>query len=301
MSTIGKSEWVTQNRVIRLFTDRLHYVYLGDWTERLSNSNIEDNLLGGWLERRGHSEAEIGQAIEKLRRRADKGGRNLYHVNQDVYQLLRYGADVMVGAGENHEKVFLIDWTDWEANDFAIVEEVALRGGHERRPDLVLYVNGIAVGVIELKNSRVSIGDGIRQLNSNQRPEFNEWFFATVQLVFAGSDSEGLSYGTTGTEEKYFLKWKEDENNDEGYRLDKYLARMCRKDRLIELMHDFVLFDGGIKKVPRVHQYFGIKSAQEHVRRREGGIIWHTQGSGKSVVMVLLAQWILENNPRAGA
>ena len=74
---------------------------------------------------------------------------------------------------------------------------------------------------------------------------------------------------------------------------------MCRKDRLIELMHDFVLFDGGMKKLPRVHQYFGIKAAQEHVRERKGGIIWHTQGSGKSIVMVLLAKWILENNPNA--
>ena len=64
-------------------------------------------------------------------------------------------------------------------------------------------------------------------------------------------------------------------------------------------MHDFVLFDGGVKKLPRVHQYFGIKAAQEHVREHKGGIIWHTQGSGKSIVMVLLAKWILENNPNA--
>src|SRR4030065_461283 len=74
---------------------------------------------------------------------------------------------------------------------------------------------------------------------------------------------------------------------------------MGEKRRLIELMHDFVLFDGGIKKLPRVHQYFGVKAAQAHVRQKQGGIIWHTQGSGKSIVMVLLAKWILENNPNA--
>ena len=74
---------------------------------------------------------------------------------------------------------------------------------------------------------------------------------------------------------------------------------MCNKRRLIELMHHFVLFDGGVKKLPRVHQYFGIKAAQEHVREKRGGIIWHTQGSGKSIVMVLLAKWILENNANA--
>jgi type I restriction enzyme R subunit len=176
---------------------------------------------------------------------------------------------------------------------------VTLKGGHERRPDLVLYVNGIALGVMELKNSRTSIGRGIRQSLSNQRPEFNEWFFATVQFVFAGNDSEGLRYGTIGTEEKYFLKWKEDEEDDSRFKLDKYLLKLCRKDRLLELIHDFVLFDGGVKKLPRVHQYFGIKAAQEHVRQRRGGIIWHTQGSGKSIVMVLLARWILEHNPHA--
>lgn len=163
----------------------------------------------------------------------------------------------------------------------------------------MLYVNGIAIGVLELKNSRVSIGDGIRQNISNQQPEFNEPFFSTVQFIFAGNDSEGLQYGTIGTEEKYFLKWKEDEQDNTRFKLDKYLLKVCDKARLIELMHDFVLFDGGVKKLPRVHQYFGIKAAQQHVEGYKSGIIWHTQGSGKSIVMVLLAKWILENKPNA--
>ena len=176
---------------------------------------------------------------------------------------------------------------------------MTLSGNHERRPDLVLYINGIAVGVIELKNSRVSIGDGIRQNLSNQQPEFNAWFFSTVQFILAGNDSEGLRYGTIGTEDKYFLRWKEEDEDNSRFKLDKYLLKMCRKDRIVELMHDFVLFDSGIKKLPRVHQYFGIKAAQQHIRQKKGGIIWHTQGSGKSIVMVLLAKWILENNPNA--
>jgi len=163
----------------------------------------------------------------------------------------------------------------------------------------VLYVNGIAVGVLELKNSRISIGDGIRQNISNQQPQFNAPFFSTVQFIFAGNDSEGLQYGTVGTEEKYYLRWKEDEQDNTSFKLDKYLLKMCAKEQLIELMHDFVLFDGGMKKLPRAHQYFGIKAAQQYARDRKGGIIWHTQGSGKSIVMVLLAKWILENNPNA--
>ena len=206
---------------------------------------------------------------------------------------------VKIEAGKVTDTVKLINWAEPEKNDFAVAEEVTLGGNYERRPDLVLYINGIAVAVIELKNSYVSIGDGIRQLLSNQQPEFNEWFFSTVQIVFAGNDSEGLRYGAIGTPEKYFLQWKEDEADNTRFKLDKYLLKMCRKERLIELLHDFVLFDGGVKKLPRVHQYFGVKAAQERVNAYQGGIIWHTQGSGKSIVMVLLAKWILENKPNA--
>ena len=234
-----------------------------------------------------------------MRTEANHPERSLYGNNQAVYQLLRYGVPVKTEAGKATETVHLINWKEPANNHFAIAEEVTLKGKQQRRPDLVLYVNGIAIGVLELKNSRVSIGDGIRQSLSNQQPEFNAWFFSTVQLVMAGNDSEGMQYGTIGTPEKFFLTWKEDEADNSRYKLDKYLLRMCSKARLIELMHDFVLFESGVKKLPRVHQYFGIKAAQEYVKQRKGGIIWHTQGAGKSILMVLLAKWILENNPQA--
>jgi len=299
MSTVGQPERATQNRVIDLFRDELDYRYLGDWTDREGNSNIEEKLLAEYLTKSSYSPAQISRALYLLKIEADNHSRNLYGNNQAVYKLLRYGVPVKTEAGKVTETVHLINWREPEKNDFAIAEEVTLKGNHERRPDLVLYVNGIAVGVIELKNSRVSIGDGIRQSLSNQLPEFNAWFFSTVQYIFAGNDSEGLQYGTIGTQEKYFLKWKEDEQDNRRFKLDKYLLKLCAKERLIELMHDFVLFDSGVKKLPRTHQYFGIKAAQDSVRQRKGGIIWHTQGSGKSIVMVLLAKWMLENNPHA--
>lgn len=299
MNGVGQPERATQNRVIALFRDELGYRYLGDWSDRDGNSNVEEGLLPDWLSRQGCSAPQVAVALHKLRTEADHHGRTLYGNNEAVYGLLRYGVPVKVEAGKVTETVHLIDWDRPENNDFAIAEEVTLKGVRERRPDIVLYVNGIAVGVLELKNSRVSIGDGIRQCLSNQQPEFNAWFFSTVQFVFAGNDSEGLQYGTVGTPEKMFLKWKEDEADNTRFKLDKYLLKLCDKRRMIELMHDFMLFDGGIKKLPRVHQYFGIKAAQAHVRRKQGGIIWHTQGSGKSIVMVLLAKWILENNPSA--
>ena len=299
MDNIGKPERATQNRVIQLFRDELNYRYLGDWHERENNSNIEETLLSDYLTRSGYNAAQISGAIKKLKDEANNHSQNLYNKNKAVYSVLRYGAAIKTSVSENTQTIHFIDWKNPQANDFAIAEEVTLKGQNTRRPDLVLYVNGIAIGVIELKNSRVSIGDGIRQNCSNQRPEFNEWFFSTVQFVFAGNDSEGLRYGTIGTQEKYFLTWKEDEHENDRYKLDKYLLKMCEKSRLIELLFDFILFDGGVKKLPRVHQYFGIKAAQQHVKQRKGGIIWHTQGSGKSIVMVLLAKWILENNPNA--
>lgn len=299
MNGVGKPERATQKRLIALFRDELGYRYLGDWSDRVGNSNIEEELVRAYLRSAGYAAEQISRAIYLLNTEANNPNRSLYDNNKAVYNLLRYGVPVKTEAGRATETVELMNWKSPDKNDFAIAEEVTLSGNHERRPDLVLYVNGIAVGVIELKNSYVSIGDGIRQLLSNQQREFNEWFFATTQVLFAGNDSEGLRYGAIKTEEKYFLKWKEDEEDNTRFKLDKYLLKMCRKDRLIELMHDFVLFDGGVKKLPRVHQYFGVKAAQTRADAYQGGIIWHTQGSGKSIVMVLLAKWIVENKPKA--
>ncbi len=299
MSGIGQPERATQDRVIALLQGELGYRYLGDWTDRANNSNVEEDLLARHLGGAGYTPAQVGAALHRLRAEATNHNRRLMDNNAAVYQLLRYGVPVKTEAGQATETVHLVNWQQPQQNDFTFAEEVTLRGGHERRPDIVLYVNGIAWGVLELKNSRVSLGDGVRQSLSNQLPEFNAWFFSTVQLVLAGNDSEGLQYGTVGTPEKFFLKWKEDEQDDSRFKLDKYLLKLCNKPRLLELVHDFVLFDGGVKKLPRVHQYFGIKAAQAHVQRRQGGIIWHTQGAGKSILMVLLAKWILEHNPKA--
>ena len=202
MTSIDQPERVTQNRVIGLFREELGYDYLGDWTYREHNSNIEKTLLTAYLGRRGYSAAQIGSAIDLLSSESEAHSRTLYGNNQAVYSLLRYGVPVKFEGDRVTETVGLIDWTQPDENDFAIGEEVTLKGNHERRPDLVLYVNGIAIAVLELKKSRVGIGDGIRQNLSNQQAEFNEWFFSTVQFVFAGNDSEGLVYGAIGTEEK---------------------------------------------------------------------------------------------------
>lgn len=298
MNAIGQPERVTQSRIVRLFQDELGYRYLGDKTDT-ANTNIEEPILRQYLARTGNSEAQIDAAIFNLRQAADSNMGSLYDKNKGAYSLLRFGVTVDVDPGQPSKTVKLIDWQTPANNDFAIAEEVTLRGNLTRRPDIVLYVNGIAIGVIELKNSRVSIAEGIRQSLSNQRPDFNAPFFSTIQIIFAGNDSDGVKYGTIGTPEQFFLRWKEDEQDDSRLKIDKYLLKLCEKQRLLEIMYDFVLFENGVKKLPRVHQYFAVKKAQESIRRRKGGIIWHTQGSGKSIVMVWLAKWILENNPNA--
>lgn len=298
-SRVGKPERATQDRIVKLFKDELGYIYLGDWTERENNNNIESEMLTAYLAKNNYSSEQISRALDLLGRESRNFNRSLYANNLAVYSLLRYGVQVQTEASHPFETIKLINWEKPEANDFSIAKEVTLQGNYERRPDFVLYINGIAIGVIELKNSRVSVSDGIRQLISNQRPEFNERFFSTVQFVFAGNDTEGLKYGTIGTKEKYFLTWKEDEKDNKRFKLDKYLMKICNKERLVELIHDFVVFDDGVKKLPRVHQYFGVKKAQDRVKNKKGGIIWNTQGSGKSITMVLLAKWILENNSNA--
>ncbi|WP_203368800.1 type I restriction endonuclease subunit R [Cysteiniphilum marinum] len=296
---INKPERATQNRVIKLLRDELNYTYLGDWQDRDGNSNIEESLLRKFLTDSGHNKDQVNKVVYELTSAANNHGQSLYHNNKTVYEFLRFGVPIKVEAGLPTETIQVINWKEPLKNDFYLAEEVTIFGNKEKRPDVVLYVNGIAIAVLELKNSRKDLAEGIRQNITNQQDQFIEQFFTTIQFVFAGNDSQGLRYGTIGTGEKYFLSWKEDETDNAGYKLDKYLKKMCNKERFIELMFDFVLFDGGVKKLPRVHQYFGIKAAQDHIRRMEGGIIWHTQGSGKSITMVLLAKWILENNPNA--
>jgi type I restriction enzyme, R subunit len=295
------SERLTQNRVIKLFQQQLGYMPLFECNliDRENNSNIEEVPLKLFLKKQGYSDALVTKAIDRLLKEANNHQRDLYFNNMAVYELLHYGVPVKEAMGKHTDTVWLINWVNPLNNDFYVAEEVAIKGNHDKRPDIVLYVNGIALAVIELKKSSKDIGEGIRQNRTNQQPEFIRDFFSTIQLCFAGSDSEGLRYGTIETSAKNYLSWREDEKTYEPELLDKYLKKICNKERFLEIIHDFILFDDGRKKVPRYHQYFGVKAAQKHVLEKESGIIWHTQGSGKSITMVLLAKWILANNPNA--
>jgi type I restriction enzyme R subunit len=297
MSQVGQIERATQNRVVKLFGDTLHYTYLGNWEDRHDNNSIEEAYLRPFLKQQGYSADLIEKALYELTKTAGDQSRDLYYVNRDVYDLLRYGVKVKPEAGENNVTVWLIDWEYPLNNHFAFAEEVTVHGENTKRPDVVLYVNGIALAVLELKRSVISVAEGIRQNLNNQKKMFIRSFFATIQIVMAGNDTEGLRYGTIETREKYYLTWKEKDLPPAAGEslLDRHLAQLCQKQRLLEIVHDFIVFDAGAKKLCRHNQYFGVKAAQEHVRRRQGGIIWHTQGSGKSLTMVWLAKWIREH------
>jgi type I restriction enzyme R subunit len=313
MTDVGQSERKAQEHVIKLLCDRLGYRYLGNWGHRVGNANVEVEHLTQNLKARGYSDNLINRAVAKLQSDASLGGgRDLYEANHDVYGLLRYGVKVKPGIGEQTETVWLIDWKNPDANDFALAEEVTVSGQNTKRPDIVLYVNGIALVTLELKRSTVAVSEGIRQTIGNQNPSFIRQFFTTVQIVMAGNDVEGLSYAVIDTPEKYWLNWRLIADIDpatraqvdaelagiEG-RLDQGLVLLAAKHRLLEIVHDFIVFDAGIKKTARPNQYFGVKAAQARVKQREGGIIWHTQGSGKSLTMVWLAKWMREHQQDA--
>ena len=302
MNTVGETEIHTQERVVTFFQKTLGYTYLDNRQERQDNSNIDKALLTDWLRGNGYDDEIITKVLYELDKASGLGSNKpLVAANRAVYEQLRYGVNVQPEVGEHRVTVKLIDWGHPFNNDFGIAEEVTLKGENTKRPDVVLYINGIAIGVLELKRSTVSVSEGIRQNLTNQREDFIEWFFATVQLVMAGNETQGLHYAVIKTPEKHWLRWKEaDAHPDAGDNLLlRELSQICNKIRLLDILHNFIVFDAGTKKICRHNQFFGVQAAAENVKRREGGIIWHTQGSGKSLTMVWLAKSILETIPNA--
>ena len=235
---VGQREIETQKRVLKFFEEKLGYTNLGNLEDREDNSNIEVDYLEKFLKGK-YSDELIKKAIAKIERTANDRG-SLYQTNKEFYSLLRYGVQVKEDVTENTTTVHIINWNEPEKNDFYVAEEVTISGEHTKRPDIVLYVNGIALGVIELKRSTVSVSEGIRQNLDNQKNIFIGKFFSTIQLVMAGNDTDGLRYGVIETPEKYYLTWKEDlaiEN-----RLDKYIFALCQKKRFLEIIYNVIFY-----------------------------------------------------------
>ncbi|MGI6224518.1 MAG: type I restriction endonuclease subunit R, partial [Prevotella sp.] len=314
--TILDPEREVQNQVINLLHNVHGYEYLGNLKEQ-ENSNIRKDELMTFLTEKQHcTEKQAKEAVDKLSADAVcTDVQHLYDQNKEVYHDLRYPTQIHEEDSTLSRQTCYIDWQHPERNSFGIAEEVTVRRNIEdvkhRRPDLVVYVNGIALCVLELKKDSVTVADAIRQNIRNQEDGEIFQFFTTVQLIMAGNGSEGLHYGVIKTPEKYWLKWKEPTGNpcdpspytptEYPNELYRSLLQMLEPKRLLEFIHDFIVFDAGIKKAARPNQYFAIKAAEKRVARKESGIIWQSQGSGKSLIMVWLAQWIRENvkdNPR---
>lgn len=315
-TAVGAPEIATQQRIIELFRQGLHYKYLGDLSEE-ENQNIRPDDLSLYLTRTGYTAENINKAVAQLREAANDLSQGLYKANKDVYALLRYGVKIQQADG-GYETVKLINFDNPESNDFSIAEEVTVSfGDYTKRPDLVIYVNGIALGIIELKKASVTVMNGICQNINNQGAMFIKRFFTTMQLVCAGNSSEGLRYGTVETSAKFYLEWKHDrydkcdtEKEPEdalieqaaaqyAEKLDSQVYEMFSPRRFLEIVRNFVIFDKGNKKLCRYTQFYGIRRALKRLGKNEGGIIWHSQGSGKSLTMVWLSKLVIEADAEA--
>ena len=148
LSGVGERERFTQNRVVKLFRDKLKYIYLGNLHDQ-ENSNIDEKRLKEYLSSQGYSEELIRRAINSLVDATKKP--DLYDANKEVYSLLRYGASVRENVSEHNQTVKFINWEEPHKNNFYIAEEVTVKGEHIKRPDIVLYINGDARGTIAVE------------------------------------------------------------------------------------------------------------------------------------------------------
>ena len=256
------------------------------------------------------SAKNIAKAIDDLDVSLNEG---LMTANQKISDQLLLGNSYSEELSDGVKKSFSLHYVDYENpenNVFHVTEEFVVDRVNQqeriktRRPDLVLFINGIPFGVIELKRASISTEEGISQMIRNQGENEIPHLFKYVQITLAGNN-HSPQYGTTGTPKKFYAVWKEkgiDLSKVVKGRiaspLDKTVYALFSKKRVVELLHSFIIFDGRVKKIARYQQYFAIEKILKRIERldntgrRQGGLIWHTQGSGKSLTMVMLAKLI---------
>lgn len=264
------------------------------------------------------SEKNIQQAILDIEEALTDG---LIKTNEKIYDSLILGRSYPESLSEmDGTKSFNLNYIDWENpenNVFHVVEEFSVEredGQGTVRPDIVTFINGIPFGVIECKKASISISQGISQMLRNQGKEYIPQLFKFVQIVMVTNKNE-TQYATTGTPKKFWSLWKEDKESIEYKWFEETLAETvtCRiptvqdkniislfhPKRVIEIIRFFTLYDKNIKKIARYQQYFAIKEIIRTIvetdrnGNRQSGVIWHTQGSGKSLTMVMLSRYIL--------
>ena len=327
----SQRERIYQNDVIKLFENKegLNYTYLGSFqyakgASKKANGESNSPLIEGELrafltEQKKYTEYQIDGAITTLKKKirlSDRKLGSLIDTNTDVYQSLISGIPAKPSPDDTEKDVMLFDFDEPLNNRFAIAEEVSfidpLTGSHSR-PDLVIYVNGIALAVIELKRGIVNLTEGIRQSLSNEK-DLIPSFFTTVQFTIAANefkgyekksdeeelgdsyDGVGFKYGTIGTPYEFWCRFKRN-NNKTGYLLGdrESYELFFDKETFMLLFRYGVITDCGLKKVMRPHQLYALMAAIPRLKTKDSGIIWHSQGSGKSLTMVWLASYIRAN------
>ena len=239
--------------------------------------------------------------------------------SKKIYDLLLYGKSYQETLFDGTTQSFDLKYIDWENIDnniFRVTDEFSVEKFDKthRRPDIVITVNGIPLVVIECKKSAITVDEGIKQLVQNCKPHEIPQLFKFVQLEIS-TNTNNFLYGTCATTKEYFTQWKEKDDSWLNYLLsvhvknripttqDRNIISLLEKNRLFEIIKMFTLYDNNIKKIARYQQFFGIKRAMNRILGKDGnssrnGVIWHTQGSGKSLTMVMLVKNIIAESEK---
>lgn len=256
------------------------------------------------------SASTIGQAIKDLNEDLVTG---LISTNEKIYDLLTLGKSYQENMVDGTKRSFDIKYIDFEHpenNDFYVTEEFSvlrMNGKDYARPDIVLFINGIPLAVIECKDASVPIIQAISQNIRNQKPDYIPQLFKFIQIVMAANKNE-TKYATCGTPDKFWSTWNEqyvERQNEllnktvigrQVTKQDRDIISLFEKERFLELIKDFIIFEAGKKKICRYQQYFAVKAMLERIKHdKKGGVVWHTQGSGKSITMVYITKKLMED------
>ena len=259
------------------------------------------------------SAANIERAMEDLDEPLTDG---LVRTSEKIYDALLLGKSYPETVGEGRMLSFNLKYIDWENpqnNVLHVTEEFAVDSRdkqHNARPDIVLFINGIPFAVMECKAPQVSVDQAVEQMIRNQQADYIPQLFKYAQIVLA-TNKNAVKYATAGTPKKFWNVWKEQNEAFMHRQLawlipdrmpteqDKNIISLFSQERIFELIRYFILFDANVKKICRYQQYFAIKEIMKTIAEndekgnRQSGVIWHTQGSGKSLTMVMLAKYIL--------
>lgn len=259
------------------------------------------------------SAANIERAMEDLDEPLTDG---LVRTSEKIYDALLLGKSYPETIGDGKMLSFnlrYIDWDNPQNNVFHVTEEFAVDSRdrqHNARPDIVLFINGIPFAVIECKAPHIPVDEAVGQMIRNQQAAYIPHLFKFAQLVVA-TNKNAVKYATVGTPKKFWSVWKEQDDDWLQTRLkvlvpdrmpteqDRNIVSLFSTERVFELIRYFILFDANVKKVCRYQQFFAVREIMKTIAEsdehgnRQSGVIWHTQGSGKSLTMVMLAKYIL--------